>query len=231
MAGVEELKEQAALEAVKAVRSGQVLGLGTGSTTRYAVIKIGELFRAGMLDRIVGIPTSEATAELARQYGIPLAPLDAHPTIDLAIDGADEVAPNFDLIKGLGGALLREKAVEVRAKHFIVIVDPSKLVDKLGTRSPLPVEVPKDAWREVAERVAQREQCTPKLRGTASSPLVTDNGNYVLDCRFDEGIDDPQRLAARLDADPEVRAHGLFLRMADEVIVASPEGVRRLERR
>jgi ribose 5-phosphate isomerase A len=231
MVGVEELKEQAAVEAVKAVRSGQVLGLGTGSTTRYAVIKIGELFRAGNLERIVGVPTSEATAELAKQYGIPLATIDQHAEIDLAIDGADEVAPNFDLIKGLGGALLREKAVEVRAKHFIVVVDPTKLVDRLGSRAPLPVEVDQGAWRAVADRLAQREQCAPKLRIAGSAPLVTDNGNYILDCRFDEGIDEPQGLAARLAADPEIRAHGLFLGMADEVIVASPEGVRRLERR
>jgi ribose 5-phosphate isomerase A len=231
MASVEELKEQAALEAVKAVRSGQILGLGTGSTTRYAVIRIGELFRDGALQRIVGVPTSETTAELARGYGLPLARLEDHPVIDLAIDGADEVAPNFDLIKGLGGALLREKAVEMRAKRFIVIVDPSKLVDKLGTRSPLPVEVPERDWREAADRIAQREECTPTLRTKGSTPLVTDNGNFILDCRFDRGIDDPAAVAARLDADPAVRAHGLFLGMADDVIVASPDGIRRLERR
>jgi ribose 5-phosphate isomerase A len=225
-----EPKERAALEAVQEVKSGQILGLGTGSTTRFAVIAIGEAYRAGRLERIVGVSTSDATAELAAQYGIPLDPLEKHPAIDLAIDGADEVDPRLDLIKGLGGALLREKAVEVRARRFLVIVDESKLVPKLGTKAPLPVEVVRADAATLAETLAARESCAPTLRGGEASPFVTDNGNLILDCRFGSGIADPAALAARLDADPRVKAHGLFLRMASEVIVAGADGTRRLRR-
>jgi ribose 5-phosphate isomerase A len=134
---VELFKKQAAEKAVERVNDGMVLGLGTGSSARYAIIKIGQLWQAGALKNIVAIPTSQATEALLREYDIPLATLDEHPVIDLAIDGADEIDPNLDLIKGLGGALLREKIIEVNAIQLIIVADDRKLVQKLGTRSPL----------------------------------------------------------------------------------------------
>ena len=147
MSIAEELKKQAAEKAVEQVKSGMVIGLGTGSTARYATMKIGELWQAGVLTDIVGIPTGEGTAALARKYGLPLVTLEEHPVIDVAIDGADEIAPNLDLIKGLGGALLREKMVELATKHFIIVADERKLVQKLGTLSPVPVEVTQFGWK------------------------------------------------------------------------------------
>ncbi len=223
----EAQKKAAALRAVEAVASGMVLGLGTGSTVRYAIDRIGELWREGKLHDIVGIATSERTAAQARGLAIPLATLETHPHVDLALDGADEVDPDLSLIKGLGGALLREKQVERRAKRFIVMVDESKLVAKLGTQSPLPVEVAPGA--DLAASL-QRLGCTPSLRGGIHTPYVTDNGNHIFDCRFVHGIDDARALALHLDAMPGVLAHGLFLDMASEVVVASPAGVRVLKR-
>jgi ribose 5-phosphate isomerase A len=223
---VEELKKAAAEKAVEQVESGMVLGLGTGSTTKYAVIKIGELWQAGQLTDIVGFPTSEGTAKLARQYDIPLTTLDEHPLLDLVIDGADEVAPNLDLIKGLGGALLREKMVETSTRRFIVVVDGSKVVRKLGTHSPLPVEVAQFGWRLQA-RWLETLGCRAERRLSAASQeaYITDNGNYILDCSFPEGIDDPPELAATLRDRVGVVEHGLFLNMAQEAIVARLGGL------
>ena len=175
----EAQKKQAAEKAVEQVKSGMVLGLGTGSTAKYAIIKIGELWQAGVLTDIVGIPTGETTATLARKYGLPLASLDEYPVIDLTIDGADEVAPNLDLIKGLGGALLREKMIELATRRFIVVADESKLVDQLGTHSPLPVEVTQFAWKYQADWL-KNLGCRPALRGGEAEPYVTDNGNYII---------------------------------------------------
>lgn len=222
---VESQKKAAAEKAVEQVKSGMVLGLGTGSTTRYAIIKIGELWQAGTLTDIVGIPTSEASAALARQYQLPLATLDDHPLIDLVIDGADEVDPKLDLIKGLGGALLREKMIEQAAHYFIVIVDGSKLVRKLGTHVPLPVEVTRFGWKTQA-RWLESWGCAPALRGGEAQPFVTDNGNYILDCIFPQGIDNPAELAAILKQRTGIVEHGLFLNMVDEVIVADAGGLR-----
>jgi len=221
---VESLKKAAAEKAVEQVKSGMVLGLGTGSTTRFAVAKIGQLWQTGSLRNIVAIPTSEATAQQAKEYGIPLATLAEQPVVDVAIDGADEVDPRLNLIKGLGGALLREKMVEVAAKRFIVIVDASKLVDKLGTRGPLPVEVVKFGW-QAQRRWLQSLGCRPALRGGELDPFVTDNCNYIIDCTFPAGIDAPASLAATLRNRVGVVEHGLFLEMASEVIVAKADGI------
>jgi ribose 5-phosphate isomerase A len=221
---IDELKKAAAEKAVKQVKSGMVLGLGSGSTSRFAVAKIGELWQAGVLTDIVGVPTSESTATQAREYGIPLATLDEQPVIDLAIDGADEVDPDLNLIKGLGGALLREKMVETATKRFIVIVDESKLVEKLGTHSPLPVEVVQFGWKTQA-RWLESLGCTPTRRGGEAQPFVTDNGNSTIDCTFPDGIDDPADLAATLRDRVGVVEHGLFLGMASEVIVAKADGL------
>jgi ribose 5-phosphate isomerase A len=140
-------KARAAEEAVRDVVSGQVLGLGSGSTAALAVAKLGERARRGELRDIIGVPTSEATRAIAERYGIPIASIDAYAVIDLTIDGADEVGPGLDLIKGLGGALLREKAVERKSKRFVVIVDDTKLVERLGTKAPVPIEVAPASWR------------------------------------------------------------------------------------
>lgn len=225
----DELKQLAAEKAVEQIKSGMVLGLGTGSTTRYAVLKIGELWQQRQLTDIVGIPTSEATAQLASELGIPLSTLDEHTDLDLAIDGADEVDPALNIIKGLGGALLREKMVEQHAKQLIIVVDDSKLSQKLGTVSPLPVEVVQFGWRYQARWLASLG-CTPVLRGSETSPFVTDNGNYILHCHFPAGIDDPAQLAALLRDRVGVVEHGLFLGMASQVIAATPEGIKVMSR-
>jgi len=221
---IEALKKLAAEKAVEQVKSGMVLGLGTGSTTRYAIIKIGEMWQSGELTDIVGVPTSEGTVTLANQYNIPMAMLNEYPVIDLAIDGADEVDPQLNLIKGLGGALLREKMIEAVVKRFIVVVDGTKVSNKLGTVSPLPVEVVQFSWKYTANWLAGLG-CTPVIRGGEEAPFITDNGNYILHCHFPSGIDDPQTLNATLCAQPGVVENGLFLGMANQVIVSTKNGL------
>jgi ribose 5-phosphate isomerase A len=161
---------------------------------------------------------------LARDYDIPLADLDEYERVDLTIDGADEIAPNLDLIKGLGGALLREKMIEQATNYFIVIADGSKQVNKLGTRAPLPVEVTRFGWKTQA-RWLTTLGCRPILRGDEQEPYVTDNGNYILDCTFPNGIDEPAQLAVTLQSRTGIVEHGLFLGLANEAIVADPTGV------
>ncbi|MBC7793683.1 MAG: ribose 5-phosphate isomerase A, partial [Clostridia bacterium] len=176
MSSVEDLKREAALEAVKRVKSGMKVGLGTGSTAKHAVIAIGEQLKAGTLKDIVGVPTSVATEALAREWNIPLMELTPATILDVAIDGADEVDPHGDLIKGGGGAMLRERAVEEKARLFIVIVDQSKLSQKLGVNFALPVEV--DIKSVAAEADSLRELgATVTRRGGDAKPFVTDNGN------------------------------------------------------
>lgn len=224
------LKQIAAVQAVDHVQDGMVLGLGTGSTTAYAIDELGARIAAGRLRHVIGVPTSEATARRAQALGIPLTTLVEHPVLDLVIDGADEVDPQLDLIKGLGGALLREKIVAVAARRFITIVDESKLVTRLGTRGPLPVEVTQFAW-EAHARWLSGLGCRADLRREADgAPYVTDNGNYIIHCTFPDGIADARALDARLHAQPGILEHGLFLGLATEVIVAGHDGVRILKR-
>ena len=225
------LKRRAAGEALNHVGSGMVLGLGTGSTTTFFVEMLGERVRTGSLQEIHGVPTSEKTAALARTLGIPLTTLTRHPRLDLAVDGADEVDPNLNLIKGLGHALLREKIVEIHAEHFLVIVDESKMVSRLGTLGPLPVEiVPFEAEAHV--RWLDTLGCQAELLlDVDGSPSLTDNGNYLAHCLFPDGIADPYALDRALADRPGVVEHGLFLGMAHEVIVAAQSGIRILKRR
>ncbi len=197
-----------------------VVGLGTGAAASAAVREIGRRLAAGELSGIVGIPTSNATRDLAREAGIPLTDLSANPRIDLTIDGADEVSPTGDLIKGLGGALLREKLVAVNSRRLIIVVDQAKLVRRLGERAPLPVEVVPFGWnthlaflRELGAEPALRTG-----QGEAA-PFVTDDGHYIIDARFPGGIDDPRALADALARRPGVVVTGLFLGMAPEVVV------------
>jgi ribose 5-phosphate isomerase A len=222
------LKKQAAERAVEFVESGMVVGLGSGSTTLYAVRRIGELLREGQLTDIVGVPTSEATDAEARRLGIPLTTLETSPVIDLTIDGADEVAPNF-LIKGGGGALLREKIVAQASLREIIVVDESKLSPALGTKFPVPVEVIPFGWIPEGNYLASLG-AEVKLRQLAGGePFVTDQGNRILDARFGP-IEKPTALAAKLVARAGIVEHGLFLGLATDVVVAGPDGVRSLER-
>lgn len=224
------LKQQAARQALSYVRSGMILGLGTGSTTTYFIEMLGEQLAAGALHNIVGVPTSTRTVAQARDLGIPLTTLSEHPRLDLAVDGADEVDADLNLIKGLGRALLREKIVEIHAARFLVVVDGSKLVPRLGTRGPLPVElIPFEADAHV--RWINTLDCRAELWCEQDgAPVLTDNGNYLARCWFPGGIADPYALARALADRPGIVEHGLFLDMASVVIAATPEGTRVLER-
>lgn len=225
---IEELKRQAAERAVDTIRSGMVVGLGTGSTAVFAVRRIGALLAEGRLQRIVGIPTAEVTAREAERAGVPLGALDDHPSVDLTIDGADEIDPQLNLIKGLGGALLREKIVAAASRRLIIIADASKQVEQLGTRAPVPVEVVPFARRPTAAyltslgaRVVERHR--------DGQLFVTDEGNIILDCHF-PGLTNPQEMAQLIRAQPGVVEHGLFLGMATEAVIAGERGIVVIER-
>ena len=221
----DELKRAAAAASLKHVKDGMVLGLGTGSTARYVLEGLARrIAQEGLLVR--GVPTSLATAEAAKLLGIPLTSLEEHPVLDLAIDGADEVDPRLDLIKGLGGALFREKIDAGAAKRFLVVVDGSNLVPRLGTKAPVPVEVHPFGWRATQARV-EALGAKVSLRMQGADAFRTDNGNHILDARFGP-IRSPAQVAAALDAVPGVVGHGLFLGMTDLVLAASEAGVRTL---
>lgn len=223
------LKEQAAYRALDYLQSGMVLGLGTGSTTAYFLDLLGEQLRGGTISGIVGVPTSEQTAERARSLGIPLASLADHARLDLAVDGADEVDGDLNLIKGLGHALLREKIVESHAGRFLVLVDESKMVQRLG-RGPLPVDLVPFGY-EAQLRWLHSLGCRAELRlEDDGCPAITDDGNYMALCWFPDGIADPHALARSLADRPGIVEHGLFLDMATDVIVAGTDGVRVMHR-
>jgi ribose 5-phosphate isomerase A len=221
----EEEKEAAGRAAAKLVRDGDVVGLGTGSTAYFAVIALGELVKAGL--KIVGIPTSEQTAGLARAVGIPLTTLDERPVIDIAIDGADEIDPKLNLIKGGGGALLREKVVASASKRMVVVADSGKMVAALG-KFPLPVEII-DFARAVVEKKIAALGATTKLRTKSDGrPFVTDEGHHILDCSFGK-IDDPAVLAQALSEMPGVVEHGLFIGVAKLALVGKGGSVDELQ--
>jgi ribose 5-phosphate isomerase A len=214
-------KEVAARAAVKLVRDGDVVGLGTGSTAAYAVRFLGERVQAGL--KIRGIPTSIHTQELAASLGIPLTTLDEFQNIDVTIDGADEVDPKLSLIKGGGGALLREKIVASATKKFVIIADSSKQVPMLG-KFPVPVEVIKFAEALVAKKIVALG-ASVTIRGAASGkPFVTDEGNHILDCNFGQ-IPDPAALACELEKMPGVVEHGLFIGMAAVALIGAGDQV------
>jgi len=219
----EILKRQAAAEALLSVRSGMRLGLGTGSTMAHFLDLLGEALSEGRLSDVAGVATSARTASHARRLEIPVLELAEAGHLDLAVDGADEVDPSLDLVKGLGGALLREKMVVQAADRFVVIVDAAKEVERLGTRAPLPVEVVPFAWD--AHLPWMKEQgADAVLRGGVEDPYKTDNGNFVIDLHFAGGLDDPALLDAHLHARAGIVETGLFLGVADEVLVASTTG-------
>jgi ribose 5-phosphate isomerase A len=218
--GDDEAKRRAGRSAAALPADGDVVGLGTGSTAAHAIRALGERVDAGLDLR--GIPTSFQSRELAREAGVPLTSLD-EASVDIAIDGADQVSDAGALVKGGGGAHAREKVVDADAEQFVVVADPSKRVERLDC--PVPVEVLPDARRPVADAV-EGVDGNPTLRAAErkDGPVVTDNGNLVLDCAFGR-IDDPATLAATLAATPGVVAHGLFVDEADEVHVGSEDGV------
>ncbi len=220
------MKKMAADAAVARVEEGMVLGLGTGSTTRHAIDRLGELVAGGM--DLVGVPTSQETAKRAQTLGIPLTSLEDQPEIDLTIDGADEVDPNLDLIKGMGGALFREKLVALASREMVVIVDRSKLVDTLGQRTPVPVEVLPFGWKQTSRRLKDLG-CEPRLRQVEDRPYATDNDNYILDCTFPI-IRDPSGLSRRIKEVSGVLEDGFFIGIADLVFVGEPGGVREMRR-
>ena len=225
----ETWKQQAAERAVEFVESGMVVGLGYGRTVRLALHRLAQLLQAGDRRDVVGVPCSIQTEAEARQLGIPLTTLDEHPVVDLTIDGADEVAPNLDLIKGGGGALLREKIVAQASRREIIVVDETKLSPALGTRRPLPVEVVPFGWCSQAAFLEALGARVTVRQGPDGTPFRTDQGNVILDCDFGP-IAEPARLAAQLDARAGIVAHGLFLGLATDVIVAGVQEIRHLRR-
>jgi len=219
----EELKRAAAYRALDYVKDGMVLGLGTGSTAFFVVEGLGKRVAQGL--KVVGIPTSERTAAQARSLNIPLSRFAEHSRIDLTIDGADEVERDtLYLIKGLGGALLREKIVAAASRELVIVVDQEKLVPRLGDHTPIPVEVVQFGWPATAHALAQLG-AEPTLRhATEDHPFITDGGNYILDCRFAR-IDDPQRLEKQIGMTVGVVESGLFIGRTSAVVVASETGV------
>jgi len=216
---VKLMKQQVGKAAADRVQSGSIVGLGTGSTTAFAIQFLGERLKSGELKDIKGIPTSFQASVLAKQYGIPLTTLDEVDRIDIAIDGADEVDPQHNLIKGGGAAHTREKVVDSLAKQFIVVVDSSKLVDRLGSTFAVPVEVLPMAIAPVI-RAVEKLGGRPELRMGVKKdgPVITDQGNMVLDVQFD-AIPDPAALEKTLNNIPGVLENGLFVGVADLVLV------------
>lgn len=226
MSGNADLRKKAVGEkAVEYVKDGMVLGLGSGSTVYWMLKKLGERVKEGLT--IKAVPSSLRTEEWANEFGVPLVTLLEARRLDLAIDGADEVDLDFNLIKGGGGSLLREKLVNDAANRLIIVVDESKLVQQLGA-FPLPVEIVPFGWENTAAKIAKL-QCLPKLRKKDNEIFVTNNGNYIVDCEFSE-ITDPVGLHQRLKMILGVVETGLFIDMADLVLVGEEDGVRVLEK-
>ena len=230
MSSQDELKKKAAFSAVEFVVSDMVVGLGTGSTTRFALLRIADRVQAGELKNIVGIPSSVQTEKLARELGIPLVSLADKAQIDLTIDGADEVDPDLNLIKGGGGALLREKVLAQASRKNIIIVDSSKLSPHLGTRWSLPIEV-------IPFALKTEEIFLNSLNASVTVRICddgnwfrTDQNNLILDANFGP-IADPVKLATQLNQRAGIVEHGLFLGLASDVIVAAEEGIHHLKRK
>jgi len=235
----EELKKLAGEKAAEQLEDGMIVGLGTGSTMEYTLRKIGKMIQDGL--KIQGIPTSIHTKRIAKEENIPLTNLDEHPEIDITIDGADEVDSYLNIIKGGGGALTREKIIAFNSKKVIIVVDDSKVVKCLGIDFPLPVEVVKFGWQatkkalekfgwQPAAQKLDEVACTVELRKVMEDePFITDNGNYILDCDF-QRIDNPEELENAINSVPGVVENGLFIGLADEVIVGGKQGILTLDR-
>lgn len=223
------LKARAAERAVAMVESGMVLGLGSGSTALFALRYLSALIRDGKLRGVAGVPTSVRVEQEAIRLEIPLVSLDDRVVIDLTIDGADEVDPDLNLIKGGGGALLREKIVAQASRREVIVIDESKLSPRLGTKWAVPVEIVPFGWSATA-RYLETIGALPKLRTNADgAPYRTDQDNLILDCAFGP-MANPSEIAAKIKARAGVVEHGLFLGLATEIIVASASGIRRITR-
>ena len=224
-------KQRAAAEALKYVRSDMVLGLGSGSTSECFITALGEAFQAGRLGNLRCVPTSRQVETLARKYSLPIINLEDCGVVDLAVDGADEIDSRLNLIKGLGGALIREKIIEQNSRRFICIADSSKLVQKLGTKGPLPVEVIPFA-HQAHEAFFHSLGGTPRLRTKEDgSPFVSDNGNYIYHLTFSEGITSSPDLDRKLHNRAGIVGTGLFISMAEMAIIATDSDVRILRHR
>ena len=225
----EEAKKRVALEAVKHIQEGSIVGLGSGSTAAYVIQEIGrQILQEGL--RVLGVPTSNQAMMVAVRSGIPLTTLDEYPSLDLAIDGADQIDKKLNLIKGGGGAMTREKIVASAAKQFIVVADETKLVEKLGTNCQVPVEVLPFAIGTATVRIKELGG-KPLLResGGKVGAVVTDSGNYIVDIDFGP-IKYPKELDQQLKLIPGILETGLFIKMADIVYLGKPDGITRLEK-
>ena len=220
-------KRAAAARAVEEVEDGMVVGLGSGSTAAFALEALAARVAKGL--RVAGIPTSERTAAMARRLGVPLTSFAEHKRIDVVIDGADQVERGtLNLVKGLGGALLREKIVASASARMVVVVEETKLVDRLGGKTPLPVEIVLFGWQTVLDRLTALGYA-PRLRLVAGKPYTTDGGNYIADCAIAE-MPDPAALEARLSAVTGVVESGLFIGLASSIVVGRSTGVEVIER-
>ncbi|HCU80770.1 MAG TPA: ribose 5-phosphate isomerase A [Chloroflexi bacterium] len=224
-----DLKRQAALHALQYVHSGNIIGLGSGSTMTLFIEELGALLKSGELSDIVAVPTSEETAQQARQAGVKLSTLDEYERLDIAIDGADEVDNNLNLVKGLGRALLREKVVATHADEFVIIVDNTKLVTRLGERGPVPIEVVSFAVDSQIRWLTELGCVAELWLSENGSAMLTDNGNPLVRCWFEDGIDNPEYLASLIKCRVGIVEHGLFLDMATKVIVAHETGITEME--
>ncbi len=228
--GPDEWKRRAATAAVAEVADGMVLGLGSGSTAMLAVEALAARIASERL-RIVAIPTSRKTAALARRLGIPLTGFADQRRIDLTIDGADQIeAASLTLLKGLGGALLREKIVAAASRRMVVVADQGKLVDRLDQRTPLPVEIVTFGWETTLDRLTELGAATTLRMGPEAGPFVTDGGNYIVDCLFARGLDEPRELARCVSALTGVIESGLFVGLASRAYIGGTGGVDVLDR-
>jgi ribose 5-phosphate isomerase A len=212
-------KRAGAEGAAALVASGSVVGLGTGSTAAFAIEELGRRIRSGELTGITAVPTSNASHRLGLECGIPMVDIESTPAIDITIDGADEIDPLQRVLKGGGGALLREKIVAARTRRWVIIGDSTKMVDRLGSRYAVPVEVVKFGWSGHAEALREMGAVAVLRPGAGEAPFVTDEGHYIIDARFPHGLDDPDGLARTLRSRPGVVETGLFLGFRPEVII------------
>ena len=223
------LKRKSAEKAVEFVKSGMVLGFGTGSTFNHVLNVLSEKLKSGELKNIVGISSSEKTEKLANELNIPTDTLSKNPSIDLTIDGADEVDENLNLIKGGGASLLREKIIAQASKQYVIIVDETKVSKSLGEKWAVPVEVIKMAKNVEAENLKILGAEINQRLNSVGELLITDEGNYILDANFGI-IDNPKKLAKKLERRAGIVEHGIFLKMADYVVIAGDSGIKTLER-
>jgi ribose 5-phosphate isomerase A len=227
MTSNDALKQQAAEYAVRSIQSDMIIGLGHGTTAIWAVRKIAQLIQSGTLRNVLGIPCSVLVEAEARELGIPLTTLEEHPSIDLTIDGADEVAPDLNIIKGGGGALMREKIVAQASKREIIIVDETKVVPALGTHWAVPVEVIPFGYGSQMDYLKSLGADVKIRQGSGGNPFKTDQGNLILDCNFGP-ITDPGTLADKIKRRTGIVEHGLFIGLATEIIIASADGIREM---